>query len=82
MSKDLQKRFKELTDSLNELKLEEARAESQLDSIIEKKDLALKNIKALANVSTLEEAEEKLNKLQERLNVMLNEAEELLNGGV
>ncbi|NCU31992.1 MAG: hypothetical protein EOM23_03430 [Candidatus Moranbacteria bacterium] len=79
MSKDLQKRFKELTDSLSNLAVEEARLESQLDSIIEKKEEALKTIKGTAGASTIEEAEEKLEKLRARLHDLLGEAEELLN---
>lgn len=76
---NLQAKFKSLTDNLNNLELEKAKLETQLDSILEQKEIAFNEIKMLAKVETLEEAEDKLQKLKTRLEQLAIEAETLLN---
>lgn len=77
---ELQAKFKQLTDSVNHFKLEKAKAEANLENLAKQRDQALEKIKTLANVKTVEEAELKLQKLKEKLNVLSSEAEALLNG--
>jgi chromosome segregation ATPase len=76
---NLQAKFKSLTDNLNSLELEKAKLETQLDSILEQKENAFNEIKSLAKVENLEEAEDKLKKLKARLEQLATEAETLLN---
>jgi chromosome segregation ATPase len=76
---NLQAKFKSLTDNLNSLELEKAKLETQLDSILEQKENAFNEIKSLAKVENLEEAEDKLKKLKARLEQLATEAEALLN---
>ena len=76
---NLQAKFKSLTDNLNSLELEKAKLETQLDSILEQKENAFNEIKSLAKVENLEEAENKLKKLKARLEQLATEAETLLN---
>lgn len=78
-SNELQTKFKNLSDGLGNLRLEKAKLEANLDTLIKQKDTAFNKIKELANVSSIEEAEEKLTKLKTKLDDLAKEAEELLN---
>lgn len=78
-SYDLQIKYKNLSDRLNNLALEKAKAEAQLDQLLEQKEKTFNDIKSIAKVETLEEAEIKLAKLQEKLTGLFAEAEALLN---
>lgn len=78
-SNELQTKFKNLSDGLGNLRLEKAKLEANLDTLIKQKDTAFNKIKELANVSSIEEAEEKLVKLKTKLEELAEEAEELLN---
>lgn len=78
-SNELQTKFKNLSDGLGNLRLEKAKLEANLDTLIKQKDTAFNKIKELANVSSIEEAEEKLVKLKTKLEELAKEAEELLN---
>ena len=78
-SNELQTKFKNLSDGLGNLRLEKAKLEANLDTLIKQKDTAFNKIKELANVSSIEEAEEKLVKLKTKLDELAEEAEELLN---
>lgn len=78
-SNELQTKFKNLSDGLGNLRLEKAKLEANLDTLIKQKDTAFNKIKELANVSSIEEAEEKLVKLKTKLDELAKEAEELLN---
>ena len=78
-SNELQTKFKNLSDGLGNLRLEKAKLEANLDTLIKQKDTAFNKIKELANVSSIEEAEEKLTKLKTKLEELAKEAEELLN---
>lgn len=78
-SNELQTKFKNLSDGLGNLRLEKAKLEANLDTLIKQKDTAFNKIKELANVSSIEEAEEKLTKLKTKLDELAKEAEELLN---
>jgi len=78
-SYDLQIKYKNLSDRLNNLALEKAKAEAQLDQLLEQKEKTFNDIKSIAKVETLEEAEAKLTKLQKKLTDLFTEAEALFN---
>lgn len=80
MDQNLVKRYNDLKGSVEELKVRLTRAETNLE--VARKDAAkyLKEILEQTNSTTFEEAEEKMKKLEKKLEALVNEGEEILNG--
>jgi hypothetical protein len=76
---ELQIKYKNLSDALNNLKIEKAKAEAQLDNILIQKEEAFNEIKNIAKVNSVSEAEEKLEKVKLKLEELAKEAAEILN---
>lgn len=79
MSNDLQTKFKNISDELDRLNLQKAKAEANLETLEKEKQKVHEEIKELANANSVEEAKEKLTKLKEKLNTLSKEAEAVLN---
>jgi len=78
-SQNLTERFQYLTKTLNEKKLEQARKEQQYEDLQTKQAEALKEIKDLLDVETIEKAEEKLKVIEAKIEKIASEAEALLS---
>lgn len=78
-SEQLQEKFKGLSDILNNLKLEKAKAEANLETLVYEKTNSLNQLKVLTNVETIEKAEEKLIELKQQLIVLAEQAEAILD---
>jgi chromosome segregation ATPase len=76
---DLQKKYNDLTERLNKKKLEKAKYETRLETLEKQQSDTLAEIKKLANVETVEEAENKLKAIDNKISIVSAEAEELLD---
>ena len=79
---DLQQRFQSISDEIESLNLQKARAEANLETMAKEKESLRQQIIELANTNTIEEAEDKLLKLKEKLQMLSKEAEAILNASV
>jgi len=81
-SNDLQQRFQSISDEIENLNLQKARVEANLETIAKEKEILRQQIIELANVNTVEEAENVLIKLKEKLDMLSKEAEAILNANL
>jgi len=79
MSKDLQNEFKRISDALNDLNIRRAKAEANLENLHKQKEEALERVMTLAKANSLEDVKDKLGKLEDKLEVLRQKAEEILN---
>lgn len=76
---ELQREYQNLKARLDRLKTDKTREEVLVESLKEQRDKALDEIKLLANVETIGEAEEKLATVDSRIEELLAEAQELID---
>lgn len=76
---ELQREYQNLKARLDRLKTDKTREEVLVESLKEQRDKALDEIKLLANVETIGEAEEKLAAVDSRIEELLAEAQELID---
>lgn len=79
-NQDLQQRFQSLSNEIEGLNLQKAKAEANMENLTVEKDKVENQILELANAKTIEEAKQKLEKLQQKLESLEAEAEAVLNG--
>lgn len=78
-SNDLQIKFQNLSDDIENLNLQKAKVEANLETLAKEKESLRQQIIELANVNTIEEAEDRLLKLREKMQELSKEAEAILN---
>lgn len=76
---ELQREYQNLKARLDRLKTDKTREEVLVESLKEQRDKALDEIKLLANVETVDEAEDKLAAVDSRIEELLAEAQELID---
>ena len=78
-NKDLQVRYNELKEKLENFKSEKIKLETVLESL-QKQEKDLENkIKSIASTDTVEEAEKKLSLVEKKLESLIEEAEGILD---
>lgn len=78
-NEQLQEKFKSLSDVLNNLKLEKAKAEANLETLAAQKATALEQLKIYTNTETVEEAKEMLVSIKKELMSLAEQAEAILD---
>jgi hypothetical protein len=78
-NEQMQEKFKSLSNMLNNLKLEKAKAEANLETLTNQKSSALDSLQVIANVNTVEEAEEALVTIKQELMSLAEQAEAILH---
>lgn len=79
VNEELKGKYTKLKDRFEELKLQRVRIETQLESLGNQKEEALKKVLKASSSETIEEAKAKLVQVEERISEMLERAEELIS---
>jgi 2-phospho-L-lactate guanylyltransferase (CobY/MobA/RfbA family) len=79
-NKELQNKYSGLKDRLSDLKSDKVRKETLLESLEEQVKSLEDKIKLVAKTETVELAKKKLSKVNDKLEELLQEAEEIFNG--
>lgn len=77
-NKDLQRKYNELVDRSNRLKLENAKLEANIESSTKERDATIAEINKLAGTTNLDDAQKKFGLLKAKAEEIINEAETLL----
>jgi ABC-type hemin transport system substrate-binding protein len=79
-SKQLQRKYSELKEKLDDLKSSKIKKETLKESLEKEKQSLEEKILKLASTKTVEEARAKLDLVESKLSELLTEAEAIING--